>query len=269
MGGDPIDGLLETGGEIDLGLPAEVGAGFGVIGEEAHDLRLVRAEALGVNFDADGLADECDDVISQLSDADLHAGAEVESFAVYTFGFGGFDETVDCVGEVGKVALRIKVAEANDILGEGLGDDGGDDGASGLTGTVGVKGADGDSLDAIGAVEAFDELVGADLAGGVGRLPLEGMVFGDGDAQGGAVDFAGGGVDEAAVELAASLEDVEGADDVGFDDFVGMKVGIGDRDEGAEMEDEVGAADGLLDGIGVAQVAGDDLDLGEEPTVIQ
>ncbi len=131
------------------------------------------------------------------------------------------------------------------VLGEGLGDDGGDDSAGGLAWSVGVEGTHGDGGDAEGSIVGLDEFVGADFAGGVGGLPLHGVVFVDGDAQGGAVDFAGGGVDDGDVELPGGFEDVEGAEDVGLDGFDGVDVGVGNRDEGSQVVDEVAAAGGF------------------------
>jgi hypothetical protein len=165
---------------------------------------------------------------------------------------------LDGVVDVGEVAAGVEGAEGDVVLGEGLGDDGGDDGTGGLSRTIGVEGADGDGGDSEGSVVGFDEFVGANFAGGVGGLTLEGVGFVDGDAQGGAVDFAGGGVDEGDVELAGGFEDVEGAEDVGLDGFDGVEVGVGDGDEGAEVVDEVAAGGGLEDGGGVAQVAEDE-----------
>ena len=209
-------------------------------------------------------AGQGDDLPGEVADGDLGAEAQVKCFTNHAIGFGGFDETGDSVGDVGEVAFGIEVAQMDDIRGEGLGDDGGDDGAGGLTGAIGVEGADGDGLDVEGAPEALDELVGADLAGGVGRLTLEGVLLIDGNGEGGAVDLAGGGVDKFAADLAAGLEDVEGADDVGLDDLDGVVVGIGDGDERAEVEDEIGACGGTFDGIGIAQVASDQRCLGAD-----
>ena len=87
---------------------------------------------------------------------------------------------------------------------------------------------------------------------------MQGMVFVDGDAYGGAVDFAGGGVDDGDAELAGCFEDVEGAEDVGLDGFDGVEVGVGDGGEGAEVVDDVAATGGFEYGRGVAQVAEDE-----------
>ncbi len=140
------------------------------------------------------------------------------------------------------------------ILGEGLGDDGGDDGAGGLSRTIGVEGPHGDGGDFEGSVVGFDEFVRANLAGGVGALPLQGVALVDGDAQGGAVDFAGGGVHDGDAELAGGFEDVEGAEDVGLDCLDRVDVGVGNGDEGAQVVDQVATPGGFEDGGGVAQV---------------
>jgi len=257
VGADPGDGLLEAGADVDPGGPAEAFTGFAVVGEEAHDLGLFGAEALGAHCYTVRKAGQGDDLLGEVADGDLGAEAQVKCFTNYAFGFGGFDKTGDGVGDKGEVAFGVEVAQMDDIAGEGLGDDGGDDGAGGLSGAVGVEGADGDGLDIEGAPEALDELVGADLAGGVGRLPLQGMLLADGNGEGGAVDLAGGGMDQLAADLAAGLEDVEGADDVGLDDLDGVVVGVGDGDERTEVEDEILACGGTFDGIGIAQVASD------------
>ena len=145
-----------------------------------------------------------------------------------------------------------------------MSDDGGDDGACGLAWAVGVEGAD----DGDGEVEAaevgFGHAVGADFGGGVGGLSLVGVFFVDWDVLCGAVDFGGGGDEDAAgAEPACFFEDVEGAGDVGSDVAFRGVVAVGDADEGGEVEDGVDVFHGACDGAAVADVAGDDFDGGE------
>ncbi len=120
-----------------------------------------------------------DDRLGQVADADLRAGAQVEGLAFHAGGLGGPQEAGDGVGDVGQVAAGVQVAQADHVLGQGLGDDGRDHGAGGLARAVGVEGPQGDHRQLVGAVEALGQLVGADLAGGVGRLALQGVVFVD------------------------------------------------------------------------------------------
>ena len=241
MGADPVDGegeaVFEGGGRS----PAQVYAGFAIVGEEALDFGLFGADAFRIADDGElVLVEEVQDGFGNLGDGDFGAGAKVEGLANdicagfgVEEGFCGIDESVDGVIHEGEIAAGIQAAKVDAIPGECLGDDGGDDGAGGLPGPVGVEGADGDGLDVEGAVPGFDQFVGADFAGGVGGLSLEGVVFVDGDVLGGAVDFGGGGVDEGDAVFAAGLEDVEGAGDVGVDDFEGVLVGIRDGDQRA------------------------------------
>ncbi len=63
--------------------------------------------------------------------------------------------------------------------------------------------------------------------------------------------------------LAPGQQDVERADHVGLDDLGRVDVGVGDGDQGAEVQDGADPLHGGLDGGQVAQVAGDDLELGE------
>ena len=56
----------------------------------------------------------------------------------------GAPEALDRVGDVGEVARRVQVAEADDVTRQRLGDDGRDDGAGGLPRAIGVEGPHGD-----------------------------------------------------------------------------------------------------------------------------
>lgn len=175
----------------------------------------------------------------------------------------GEEEAGDGVVDVGEVAAGVERAEVEVILGEGLGDDGRDDGAGGLPRTIGVEGPHGDGGDFERTVVSFDQFVRANLAGGVGRLPLQGVALVDGDAQGGAVDFAGGGVHDRDAQLPRGFEDVEGAEHVGLHRLDRVDVGVGNRDQGAQVVDQVATPGGCEDGGGVAQIAEDYFYLGE------
>lgn len=88
------------------------------------------------------------------------------------------------------------------------------------------------------------------------------MVLGDGHGAGGTVDLAGGGVDDLDdVQGAGGLEDVEGALDICVDVGVGRVVRIGDGDERGQVEDGVAVGHGSAHPMGVADVAGEDLEV--------
>lgn len=195
---DPGDGQVETLREGDERLPSELAAGEGVIRQKALNFGIDGAQALAILLDFEAAANLLEDDFNQLSDADLLTGAKVKGLTQAACGSeGGMDEAGNGIRDVGEITGAIQVAKAKDRLGEGLGDDGGDDGAGGLARAKCVEGANGDDGQVIGIKEAFGELIGGDFGGGVGRLALERVAFIDGDAAGGAVNFAGGSVDEA------------------------------------------------------------------------
>ena len=85
-----------------------------------------------------------------------------------------------------------------------------------LPGAIGIEGAQGDHRHGEGEMIAFGQLVGADLAGGIGGLASQRVGFVDGGVLGGAVGFAGGGVHEALHPvMAGRLQEVQGAAAVG------------------------------------------------------
>ena len=61
--------------------------------------------------------------------------------------------------------------------------------------------------------------------------------------------------------LAGGGDDVVRAGDVGIDVGLGGVVGIGDRDEGGEVEDGVAPGDGVVDGLCVADISEDDFEV--------
>src|SRR5262249_31377732 len=77
----------------------------------------------------------------------------------------------------------------------------------------------------------------------------------------GPVDLAGRGVDELRdVRLARGLQEIERAGDVGGDVAVGRHVGIGDRDQRGEVEDDLHVLAELAREMAVAEVAAHHLD---------
>ena len=75
---DPGDGSFEAFFQFDCGGPAEGFAGFGVVGEQAHDFGFFRAEAGLILADGEvGLVQYLEDEVGDLADGDFGAGAEV------------------------------------------------------------------------------------------------------------------------------------------------------------------------------------------------
>ena len=70
-------------------------------------------------------------------------------------------------------------------------------------------------------------------------------------------------MDESNVTSPARLRDVQGAEHVRLEVVARIAIRIRNRDECGEVKDEVAALDRLRDGLDVADVAEDDLDLGE------
>lgn len=92
----------------------------------------------------------------------------------------------------------------------------------------------------------------------------------DGGVAGRAIDFAGRGVDKATrFEVARGGENVEGAADVGLHIGVGGFVGVGNANEGSEVEYGVAPGHRGLDGAEVADVAAVKFDLGGERGIFQ
>ena len=143
------------------------------------------------------------------------------------------------------------------LLDKRLRDDGGDDGTGRLARPKGVERADGDHGQVVSAIKTFGQFIGADLAGRVGGLSLQGMFLVNGSAAGGAIDLAGGGVDQARdTQFAAGHQHIERAHEVDLSHFVRMAVGVRDGDQSPEMEDQPTVPRGLENRLAVAQVTG-------------
>ena len=131
--------------------------------------------------------------------------------------FGHRHKASDRVANKVEVTGRVGGAELNlPCTSRQLRDDGGDHCASRLPGAIGVERTNDRHWRLEGQKEAGGDLVRADLAGGVRRLALQGVFFGDGHKARRAIDLAGGGVDHALyTQFSGCLDDVERALDVG------------------------------------------------------
>ena len=105
-------------------------------------------------------------------------------------------------------------------------------------------------------------MIRADLAGRVGRLALQRVCLGDGHEARGAVDLAGGGVDDRPdAQIARGLDHVERAFDVGIDGGVGRMVRVWDCNQRGQVQDCIAAGHGGAHAIRVADVTSEDLEL--------
>ncbi len=234
--GKPLDRLGEatakTFQSAEGRLPAKQVTRLGVVRPEALDLALVRAQALRVGQDLDVCFHDLGDGAGGVADADLEVAPQINHLTDTGIGLERFDEAVDGVGNEVEIAGRMHGAELDAALAAGdLRDDGRDHGTGGLARSVGVEGSQRDDRGAEGQIKGLGDLIRADLAGRVGRLALQGMRLGNGHEAGGAVDLAGGGVNNLAdAQLTRGLDDVERALDVGVDVSVRRMIGVGDRD---------------------------------------
>jgi len=228
----------------------------------AEPLHLARRgpHPLGVAHHRHVPARRADHLAREVADADLLALREVERAPDRLVTLGREEEAAHRVADVVEVARRVERAEPHLVAVERLHRDGDEHRPRGLPRPVGVEGPHRHGAEPEGAVVALDALVRADLAGGVGRLPHQRVVFGDGDGLRGAVHLAGGGVDHLRPLLQARLRDVERAEHVGLEDVGGGHVRLRDRDDRAEVEDHVAALHGRADHVGVVEVAEADVD---------
>ncbi len=125
-----------------------------------------------------------------------------------------------------------------------------------------VEGADDGDGGLEGVVVGQGDVVGGDLGGAVRGLGLERVGLVDGCVLGGAVDLGGGGVDDLGDRVpVGGGDDVVRAGHVGVDVGLGGAVGVGNRDEGGEVEDGVAPGDGVLHSTRVADIGEDDFEV--------
>ena len=87
------------------------------------------------------------------------------------------------------------------------------------------------------------------------------MGFVDRHILGRAIHLAGGGVhDTPDPQIGGGLHHVQSAGHVGIDVAFRGQIGIGDADQGGEMQYGLAARHGLTHGVGIADVSGDDFD---------
>ena len=168
------------------------------------------------------------------------------------------------VGHIVEIAGRRERPEANPALaGSDLADDRGDHSTGTLAGTVGVERTEHGHRRFKAAPVAQSDLIGADLAGGVGRLAHQGMVFGDWHKLGGAIGFGGGGVHHPLhPEVPGRLDHIEGSVDVGVDITGRRYVAVGNSNQGGQVEHLLAAPHRFPHAEGIPNIAKHHVKLG-------
>src|SRR5690606_10054030 len=129
------------------------------------------------------------------------------------------------------------------------GDDAGVRAVGRLTGAEDVEVAEADALQRVAAGPGGDGFFPGELAGRVGGEGVGAHGLDLGERGGVAAGGGGGGVDEAAdAGGARGLEDADGAGGVDLERAFGFLDGAGDARHRGEVEDDVGALDGLGEG---------------------
>ncbi len=77
------------------------------------------------------------------------------------------------ITDIGEVTRCIQISQVDGVLDKCLGDDGGNDSPGRLPRSKGVERADSDHRQVVSAIKTFSQFIRTDLAGRVGRLPLE------------------------------------------------------------------------------------------------
>jgi hypothetical protein len=121
----PGNSLFKTTLGGALGLPAEHCFGSTIVSAEPLDLAVGWAYPLLVRVNGFHLADQFHNHLRQVSNRDLVPGANINHLADGCWAFRHADEASDSVGNIVEVAGRSEISQADDRLGQGLGDVGG------------------------------------------------------------------------------------------------------------------------------------------------
>ena len=258
-----FDGLSQALLEGVLRRPAGQFPQLGGVSQQAVDLALFGAQALGLADDGGVGVDLGDQLMGQIADGVFHTGGDVQFPADGGVAVRDGHEAVGGVLDVVEVPGGGQAAQLDfGLAGQQLGDDGGDDGPPALAGAVGVEGPHDGDRQVKAALEALSQTVSADLGGGIGALALVGVLFVDGHILGGAVDLAGGGDQHPlGAQFPGGVEDVQGALDVGVHIAVGAVVGERDGNERRQVEHPLLPAHSGAHTVGVAHVAHKNIDL--------
>ena len=151
------------------------------------------------------------------------------------------------VAHEGKIPCRAEIAQTDFCAGwvEHLADRSWDNGAFALARPERVERPQHDGKHIVRPGKRLDHLVSAYFACGVRRLTMQRMVFADRLGEGGAIDLAGRGVDEAPHRPAAGrFQKIERAVDIDIDAGLRRHIGIRNADQGGEETGEEGEGEG-------------------------
>src|SRR5688500_14829390 len=109
---DPANGFFQSLVERYARLPSQELAGDAEVGVETLDFALVGPNPIRCRLDPLGPADDGDDLLREIADADLVVGPEIDLPSQSFIRSGGTDEAIDRVGDEGEVASRRERAEA-------------------------------------------------------------------------------------------------------------------------------------------------------------
>src|ERR1700722_15128657 len=99
------------------------------------------------------------------------------------------------------------------------------------------------------------QLVSCDLRGSVRGIGIQWMALPDGQAGWSAIELTGGSLHDARNSAAArAFKNVQGASNVGIDEGLRGDVGIRNRDQRCEMEDDIDIAAGFFHETSIANV---------------
>lgn len=205
-------------------------------GSDAHDLDGVFFFARAV-LDAHGFGQGLDGGGGRFAD---------EDFAAFGFGHGVEDEA-DGVIQGHEEARHVRDSEGEGLVVGDLFAEEGDDGAAAAHDVAVADAAEGGL--AAEFVLGADDFFHHRFAGAHGVDGFDGLVGAQRDES---FDFVGFGGEAGVV----------GAEDVGFDGFVGMGFAGGDLFEGGGVEDVIDAVHGLIEAVEVADVANDVMVIG-------
>ncbi len=197
-----------------------------------------------------------DDLVCHAPNADLRPRTQIESAAFHIICHGRTKESIYRIVHVGKIANGLQAAQTDAATCQGLGDDCGDYRAGRLARPICIKGPDGYNRQSIGAVETLGQFVRPYLACGIRGLALQRMGLIHWVPQGRPIDLAGGGMDQPLhPKISARHQDIQRPDQVRLGYFDGMKIRIGDGDQGAQVEYILAALHRLAHRIRVTQVS--------------
>ena len=123
MSGDPLDGGTQAFVERDAGFPSDHAFGFFVRRPQLHHFTFAGSHTLRVCNDLGSLADDLENLFSEVANADGVIVAKVDLFTQHAFSFGNFHKTVGGIFGKGEIARRLEAAEFDFVASQCLHND--------------------------------------------------------------------------------------------------------------------------------------------------